>query len=182
MNDEMDYLNGEVSEPTGYTPIAPGRYLAVIGVAELVDPVAMGWEPQDDLSAGDRDDFLRPFPRLRWKIESMENGDPTDFAGRMVDQRLTFKSGVNPKTGRSFAEHRADLMRLANGLNAKDEVTGMKLVDVNTGGMDREETVRVVGEAMKKYEGLRSTIRVINYTSKKTGEKQENVGKIILPV
>src|SRR5512146_139247 len=118
MPENFDFMSGEVGEPTGYAPIPAGRYVGVIAVAEVVDPVALNWQPKDDATQEEREDFFMPFPRLRWQIESLENGDPTEYAGRMTDQRLSFKSGVNPKTGRSFGESRADLIRLANGLKA----------------------------------------------------------------
>jgi hypothetical protein len=178
--ENYDYLTGEVGENTGYTAVKPGRYKAVLTIAEFVDPVAMGWEPAEDVSEADREDFLRPFPRVRFKIESLENGDVTEYAGRMVDFRLSLRSGPNPKTGRSFAEGRAQLMRLANGLGPKDEVTGLKLLDCNLAGLDREEAVRVATENLKKYEGLRATVRVINIKNKKSGEMRESVGAIVL--
>jgi hypothetical protein len=179
-NEGFDYLNGEVGEPTSYTPVPVGRYKAKVVKGEMVDPVAMKWEPSEDLSPEDREDFLRPFPRLRWQIESLENGDPTEYAGRIVDQRLSLRSGVNPKTGRSFAEGRADVMRLANNMGPKDEVTGLKFLDINTAGMDREEAVAAATAAMGKYEGLTATVRVIQTKNKRTGEMRESVGKIVL--
>ena len=110
----------------------------------------------------------------------MENGDTTEYAGRLVDQRLSLRSGTNPKTGRSYAEPRADLLRLANGLGAKDEVTGHRLIDVTINGMDREEAVLVANQALTKYEGLVGTVRVIQIKNKRSGEMRESVGKIIL--
>jgi len=180
MSDNFDYLGGEVSEPTSYVPVPVGRYKARIAKAELVDPVAMKWEPADDLSEDARADFLRAFPRLRWQIESLENGDTTEYAGRLVDQRLDLRSGTNPKTGRSYAESRADVMRLANNLGPKDEVTGFKLIDVHTDGLDRDEAIAVATQALQKYEGLTGVVRVIQIKNKRTGEMRESVGKIVL--
>jgi hypothetical protein len=174
-------VSGEVGEKTSYVPVPAARYLAVISMAEMVDPVSMGWKVPDDANETDRADFERPFPRLRWKIESLENGEPTEYAGRLVDQRLDLRSGTNPRTGRGYAEHRADLLRAANGLKAGDEVLGLKLIDIDTRGMDREEALLTANHAMKKYEGVRATVRVINITSRKTGEARESVGKIVLP-
>ena len=180
MSNEFDYLGGEVSEATSYVPVPVGRYKARVAKAELVDPVAMKWEPADDLSEEAREDFLRAFPRLRWQIESLENGDVTEYAGRMVDQRLDLRSGTNPKTGRSYAEARADLLRLTNNLGPKDEVTGFKLIDINLNGVDREEAVAMANQALQKYEGLTGTVRVIQIKNKRTGEMRESVGKIVL--
>lgn len=180
MSTDYDFLSGEVSEPTTYTPVPVGRYRARVAKAELVDPIAMKWEPSEDLSAEEKEEFQRPFPRLRWQLESLENGDPTEYAGRLVDQRLSLRSGVNPKTGRSYAEARSDVMRLANGLGEKDEVTGLKLIDVSLVGMDREEAVALATKALEKYEGLTGTIRVIQTKNKRTGEMRESVGKIVL--
>lgn len=183
MNDMgFDYLTGEVSEPTSYTPPPIGRYRARVVKAEFVDPVAMKWEPSDDsLSEEEREEFNRPFPRLRWQLEALENGDPTEYAGRIVDQRISLRSGTNPKTGRSFAEQRADVLRLANGLGAKDEVTGLKLIDVNINGLDREEAVAAATSALTKYEGMVGVVRIIHIKNKRSGEMRESVGKIVLP-
>lgn len=177
---DFEFLTGEVGEKTSYVPVPLGRYKAVIAKGEMVDPVAMKWEPGDDLDEDAREDFLRPFPRLRWQIESLENGDPTEYAGRLVDQRVSLRSGTNPKTGRSYAETRADVLRLANGLGPKDEVTGFKLLDIPVNGLDREEAVALAAQAMGKYEGLRGTVRVIHIKNKTTGEPRESVGKIVL--
>ena len=176
----FDYLSGEVGEPTTYTPPPIGRYKAVIVKGEMVDPVAMGWEPGEDLDDAAKEEFSRPFPRVRWQLEAGENGEPSEYAGRIVDQRISLRSGTNPKTGRSYAETRADLMRLAAGLGAKDEVVGMKLIDVSWNGLDRDEALRLANEQMGKYEGLRGTIRVIHIKNKRTGEMRESVGKIVL--
>lgn len=170
MSDNFDFLSGEVGEPTSYVPVPAGRYQARIIKLEMVDPVALKWETDD----------TDPFPRVRWQIEALENGDTTEYAGRIVDQRLSLRSGVNPKTGRSYAEGRSDLLRLANGLGAKDEPTGLKLVDVNFAGMDREEAVAAAAAALGKYEGLTGTVRVVHITNKRTGEARESVTKIVL--
>ena len=66
---EFDYLSGEVSEPTSYVPVPVGRYKARIAKAELVDPVAMKWEAPEELGEEEREEYTRPFPRLRWQIE-----------------------------------------------------------------------------------------------------------------
>ena len=181
MTNDFDYLNGEVGEKTSYVPVPAARYQAVVAAAEMVDPIALGWKPGEDATEEQKADFERPFPRLRWKIEAMENGEETEYAGRLVDQRLDLRSGTNPRTGRSYAEHRADLLRATEGLKASDEVTGLKLLDVDMRGMDREEAILAANQAMKKYEGVKATIRVINTTNKKTGEQRESVGKIVLP-
>src|SRR3972149_914877 len=96
MSNDFDYLNGEVGEKTSYVPVPGARYVAVVAKAEMVDPLSLGWKPGDDLSDEARADFERPFPRLRWQIESMENGDATEYAGRLVEQRLELGRGPNP--------------------------------------------------------------------------------------
>lgn len=181
MSNGFDYLSGEIGEKTVYVPVPAARYKAVVARGEMVDPVALGWKPGEELDEDAKEDYERPFPRLRWQIESTESDEPTEYAGRLVDQRLDLRSGTNPKTGRSFAEARADVIRAKNGLMANDEVAGFKLIDVNVAGLDREEAIRVANDALKVYEGTRATIRVIHITSKKTGEVRESVGKIILP-
>ncbi len=184
MSDEnLGYLGGAVSEPTSYTPVPKQKFVAVIAKAEFVDPVAMGWEPPEDASEEDKEEFRRPFPRLRWQIESTPTGEYTEYAGRMVDQRLSLRSGVNPKTGRSYAEGRADLIRLKHGLNAKDEVVGFKLFeDGDLAGLPREEAIMLASKRMAEtYEGLRGTVQVIHIKNKTTGDVRDSVGKIVLP-
>ena len=180
MSDNFDYLNGEVGEPTSYTPIPKAKFQAVVGVAEMVDPIALGWKAPEDMAGQALDDYQRPFPRLRWKIEATESGQETEYAGRMVDQRLDLRSGVNPRTGRSFAEGRADLLRAVNGLKARDEVTGLKLIDVNLAGLDRDEAILAANQSLKKYEGTRAVVQVIHIKNKTSGEVRESVGKIVL--
>lgn len=178
----MGFLSGKVNEPTTYVPVPKGRYSAVIAVAEVVDPVQQGWTPDEELSEEEKAEFLRPFPRLRWKIEGLESGTFTDYTGRMVDQRLSLRSGVNPKTGRSYAEGRADLIRLRNGLSGDDEVVGYTLFeDGDLGGLTREEAVALANQRMKQYEGLRGIVRVIHVKSKKDDTVRDSVGKIVLP-
>lgn len=177
-----DMLQGKVGEDTGYTPIPAGKYIAVVAVAEMVDPVALGWQAREGATPSELADAQTPFPRLRWQIESLENGDQTEYAGRMSDQRLSLKSGVNPKTGRSFAEGRADLLRLVNGRKASEEVKGLALLgDLNLAGLSREDALAAATEALQKYIGVRGTVRVANTTNKRTGEKQDQVVKIVLP-
>ncbi len=178
----LGYLSGEVTENTSYVPVPKTRFQAVIGTAEFVDPVAMGWEPSEELSEAEREEFTRPFPRLRWQIEADETGGYTEYAGRFVDQRISLRSGVNPKTGRSFAETRSDLIRLKNGLGAKDEVVGYKLFeDGDLSGLDRAEAIALANERMKQYEGLRGIVRIMHIKNKKTDEIRDGVAKIVLP-
>jgi len=178
----MGYLSGEVTEQTSYVPVPKQRYRAKIALAEFVDPAAMGWEPDEDLSDEEKAEFFRPFPLVRWQIESEENGGYTEYAGRMVDQRVSLRSGINPKTGRSYAEHRADLIRLKHGLGPKDEVVGYRLFDDgDLAEMERTEAIRVANERMKAYEGLSAVIRIMHIKSKKgDGDIRDGVAKIVL--
>lgn len=177
MSNGFDYLSGDVGESTVYVPVPKAHYKAVVAIAEMVDPLVTFGAPDEELDDAGKEDYSRPFPRLRWQIEALENDDPTEYAGRMVDQRLDLRSGPNPKTGRSYAEARADLIRAKNGLFADDEVAGFKLIDVNVAGLDREEAIRVANDALKMYEGTRAVIAT--YVAKKSN--REGVGKIILP-
>ena len=173
---DFDYLGGEVSESTTYVPVPKVHYRARIVRAEMVDPVALWGEPGEDLSPADATEYRRLFPQLTWQIESLENGDVTEYAGRTVRQRLSFRKGANPKSGEPYQKPLADLIRLANGLGAKTEVTGYKLIDVNVNGVDREEAVAMATHALQKYEGLVGTIRIYH-----TKQGREAVGGILLP-
>ncbi len=181
MTDEKDFLSGAVSEPTSYTPVPKTKFRAAIALAELVDPATMGWEPDEDASEADKADFFRPFVRLRWQIEAQQNGEYTEYAGRMTDMRVSLKSGVNPKTGRSFAEGRADLIRLKNGLGPKDEVVGLALYKSDDlGELSREDAIAQVNARLKEYEGLRAVVRVAHIKNRSTGELRDSVVKIVL--
>ena len=176
MSNDYDYLGGEVSESTSYVPLPKVHYRARISRAEMVDPVAIWGEPDESLSPTEKEEYARMFPQLYWQIEALENGDPTEYEGRIVRQRLSFRKGSNPKNGEPYQKPMADLIRLANGLGAKEEVTGLKLIDATLGGLDREEAVAVATHALGKYQGLAGTIRIYH-----TKQKREAVGGILLP-
>jgi hypothetical protein len=65
-------------------------------------------------------------------------------------------------------------------MKASDEVTGLKLIDADLRGLDRDEAILAANQSLKKYEGVRAVVQVIHIKNKTSGEVRESVGKIVL--
>jgi len=179
--EEFDIPDGEVSEPTTYTPVDKGKYVAKVETAEFTDPVVLGWKPKRELTETETREYYTPFVRLRWRIQADEFGQPCEATGRQVDQKVSLLSGPD-MFGRSRAKQRADIIRLRHNLTAKDDVMGKAFYSIaGLEGMDRKSKAAELGRRLTgDYAGLQATIIVAHQKPNDDGEVRDFVPNISL--